>query len=144
TVYSRIDPGGPRDTLLWEVAIHEVAHNWWQAMVASNEVEEAWLDEGIDTWATTEVMSSVGLAWDFSQLLPRGTGWLLGPLVRSDVPEVAIRPPGTLPRGPGDAGARGGPGDLRPHHAHLRRALGLPSSVDRRLPPARLRGLGQG
>ena len=64
-------------------------------MVASNEVEEAWLDEGIDTWATTEVMNSVGLAWDFSQLLPRGTGWLLGPLVRSDVPEVAIRPPGT-------------------------------------------------
>jgi len=98
TVYSRIDPGGSRDTLLWEVAIHEVAHSWWQAMVASNEVEEAWLDEGIDTWATTEVMNSVGLGWDFSQLLPRGTGWLLGPLVRSDVPEVAIRPPGTLPR----------------------------------------------
>jgi hypothetical protein len=98
TVYSRVDPAEPRDVLLWEVAVHEVAHGWWQGMVASNEFEEAWLDEGVDTWATTEVMNAAALRWDLSQFLPRGTGWLLGPLLRSDIPEIAVRPPGTVPR----------------------------------------------
>jgi len=30
--------------------IHEFCHNFWQGMVASNEFEEAWLDEGINTY----------------------------------------------------------------------------------------------
>lgn len=98
TVYSRVDPAEPHDMLLWEVAVHEVAHGWWQGMVASNEFEEAWLDEGVDTWATTQIVDAVGLRWDFSQFLPRGTGWLLRPLLRSDIPEGAIRPPGSVPR----------------------------------------------
>jgi len=98
TVYSRVDPAQPRDVLLWEVVVHEVAHGWWQGLVASNEFEEAWLDEGVDTWATTGIMNAAALRWDLSQFLPRGTGWLLGPLVRSDIPEVAVRPPGTVPR----------------------------------------------
>jgi hypothetical protein len=98
TVYSRVDPAEPRDVLLWEVTVHEVAHGWWQGMVASNEFEEAWLDEGVDTWATTQVMTAAGLGWDLSQFLPRGTRWLLRPLLRSDIPEAAVRPPGTVPR----------------------------------------------
>jgi hypothetical protein len=98
TVYSRIDPGEPHDVLIWEVTIHEVAHNWWQGMVASNEFEEAWLDEGVDSWATTELMNAAGVHWDLAQFLPRGTGWLLGPLFASDIPEVEIRPAGTTPR----------------------------------------------
>ena len=98
TVYTRIDPSEPHDVLLWEVTAHEVAHNWWQGMVASNEFEEAWLDEGVDTWATTEVMNAAGVRWDLAQFLPRGTAWLLGPLLRSDIPEVEIRPAGTAPR----------------------------------------------
>jgi hypothetical protein len=42
-----------RDGLRWPefVTIHEVGHNWFQGMLASNEYEEAWLDEGISEWA---------------------------------------------------------------------------------------------
>src|SRR5678815_6101546 len=98
TVFTRTDPVRPRDTVLWEVAIHEVAHGWWQGMVASNEFEEAWLDEGFCTWATTQVMSGVGLGWDLAQFLPPGTRWLIGPLFRSNIPERDVRPPGTVPR----------------------------------------------
>jgi len=98
TTYSRTDPDEPRDFLVWEVTIHELAHNWWQGMVASNEFEEAWLDEGVDTWATTEIMNAIGLRLDVAQLLPPGTRWLFGPLVRSDIPETEVRPPGTMPR----------------------------------------------
>ena len=98
TVYARTDPGEPHDVLLWEVTTHELAHNWWQAMVASNEFEEAWLDEGVDTWATAELMSAANVRWDLAQFLPRGTRWLLGPMLRSDIPDRAIRPPGSVPR----------------------------------------------
>lgn len=38
------------------VTIHEVAHNWFQGMLASNENEAPWLDEGITEWATAHVM----------------------------------------------------------------------------------------
>ena len=34
------------------VVAHEFAHQYFQGMIASNEVEEAWLDEGITEWAT--------------------------------------------------------------------------------------------
>ena len=91
TAYSRTDPAGPRDTLLWEVAVHEVAHGWWQGLVASNEAEEAWLDEGIDTWATGEILDGVGVRWDLAQLAPPGTRWLLAPLLRSSLSDEQIR-----------------------------------------------------
>ena len=98
TAYARTDPVEPRDVLLWEVTVHEVAHNWWQAMVASNEFEEAWLDEGVTTWATTQVMNGVGLGWDIAVFLPGGTRWLLDPLFRSNLPEADVRPVGSVPR----------------------------------------------
>jgi hypothetical protein len=34
------------------VTIHEFGHQFWYAMVGNNEFEEAWLDEGINTYAT--------------------------------------------------------------------------------------------
>jgi hypothetical protein len=39
-----------------EVVIHEFGHQYFQGMIASNEFEEAWLDEGINSYATGRVM----------------------------------------------------------------------------------------
>jgi hypothetical protein len=39
------------------VTIHEVGHNWFQGILASNEVDEAWMDEGVNEWADGEVIA---------------------------------------------------------------------------------------
>ena len=39
-----------------EVTIHEFTHQYWYGMVASNEMEEAWLDEGLTTYYTGRIM----------------------------------------------------------------------------------------
>ena len=41
------------------VTVHEVGHNWFQGLLASNEAEEAWLDEGVDDWADGKVMTEL-------------------------------------------------------------------------------------
>ncbi len=38
-----------------QVIVHEFGHGYWYGMVASNEFEEAWLDEGINTYSTGKV-----------------------------------------------------------------------------------------
>ena len=35
---------------------HEAGHQWWYGMVATNEFEHAWMDEGINTYATARVI----------------------------------------------------------------------------------------
>lgn len=32
--------------------VHEIAHQWWYALVGNNEVDEAWLDEAVATYST--------------------------------------------------------------------------------------------
>ena len=50
-------PPVPRSTHFPElVTIHELSHQYFQGMVGSDEVEEAWLDEGL-----TETMTDLGL-----------------------------------------------------------------------------------
>jgi hypothetical protein len=39
--------------------VHEVGHNWFQGLLASNEPEEAWLDEGVNMWADGHVMDDL-------------------------------------------------------------------------------------
>jgi hypothetical protein len=39
--------------------VHEVGHSWFQGLLASNEAEEAWLDEGINEWATMRAMAQL-------------------------------------------------------------------------------------
>ena len=39
------------------VVIHETGHQFWQGMVANNETEHAWLDEGINEYADSRLQS---------------------------------------------------------------------------------------
>jgi hypothetical protein len=41
------------------VTIHEIGHNWFQGILASNEPVEAWLDEGVNEWADHHVMQDL-------------------------------------------------------------------------------------
>ncbi len=41
------------------VIVHEFGHGYWYGMVGSNEFEEAWLDEGINTYSTGKVLEKV-------------------------------------------------------------------------------------
>ncbi|MBX3162242.1 MAG: M1 family metallopeptidase [Deltaproteobacteria bacterium] len=51
------------------VTVHEIGHQWFQGILASNEVLEAWLDEGVNEWADGKVMNELygprasGLDW---------------------------------------------------------------------------------
>ncbi len=39
------------------VTIHEVGHQFWYGMVATNEFEHAWMDEGLNTFSTARVIA---------------------------------------------------------------------------------------
>jgi aminopeptidase N len=39
-----------------EVDLHELGHQWWYGTVASNEFEDPWLDEGINTYVTWKLV----------------------------------------------------------------------------------------
>ncbi len=39
--------------------VHEFGHQYWYGMVATNEFEEPWLDEGINSYSETKVMDSL-------------------------------------------------------------------------------------
>ena len=41
------------------VTVHEFGHQYWYGMLASNEFEEAWLDEGINQYIETRIMDDV-------------------------------------------------------------------------------------
>jgi len=41
------------------VTVHEFGHQYFQSMVASNEFEEAWLDEGLNSYAEIACMSDI-------------------------------------------------------------------------------------
>jgi Peptidase family M1 domain len=47
-----------RDQNPEEVIVHEFGHQFWYGMVASNEFEEPWLDEGFNTYSTAKVLQT--------------------------------------------------------------------------------------
>jgi hypothetical protein len=50
----------PRQVLSPEgVIVHEFGHQYWYGLVATNEFEEAWLDEGINTYSTSRILNEV-------------------------------------------------------------------------------------
>jgi hypothetical protein len=66
----------PFDRVLFpeEVVVHEFGHQYWQSMVASNEFEESWLDEGFDSYSTGKVMEHVYGPWPIQLLALRLSG----------------------------------------------------------------------
>ena len=41
------------------VTIHEAGHQFWYGIVATNEVEHAWMDEGLTTYSTARVLEEI-------------------------------------------------------------------------------------
>jgi len=54
------EPAGLRATEA--VVVHEFGHQYWYGMVATNEFEEAWMDEGINSYSEVKVMDSLYVA----------------------------------------------------------------------------------
>jgi hypothetical protein len=52
-----LDPGGRE---LYVTAAHEMAHQWFHGMIASDEAEEPWLDEGMATLWMGRVLRAAG------------------------------------------------------------------------------------
>lgn len=50
---------GRYDRLFETVLIHEIAHEWWYAVVALNEAEEPWLDEGLTDYSTSRLLHAL-------------------------------------------------------------------------------------
>jgi hypothetical protein len=46
------------DLELERVVVHEIGHQFWYGLVATNEFEEAWLDEGFTSYAEDKVMEA--------------------------------------------------------------------------------------
>jgi hypothetical protein len=40
-----------------DVTVHEAGHQWWYGIVGNNEFEDAWMDEGLNTFSEARVMS---------------------------------------------------------------------------------------
>jgi hypothetical protein len=47
------------DRSLELVVVHEVGHQWWQSVVASNEAEEPWLDEGMTEYSAVRLLDEL-------------------------------------------------------------------------------------
>ncbi len=56
TAGTRVLPS-PQENSPEMVIIHEFGHGYWYGLAASNEFEEAWLDEGINTYSTGKVLA---------------------------------------------------------------------------------------
>ncbi|MGD0000801.1 MAG: M1 family metallopeptidase [Bryobacteraceae bacterium] len=41
------------------VTVHEFGHQFWMQLVATNEFEESWMDEGFNTYSTTKILDEV-------------------------------------------------------------------------------------
>ena len=75
-----LDPSRAGD--IEATAIHEAGHQFWYGIVANNEFEDAWLDEGLNTYADTRAQAEGGRAPFYSR---RYFGGFI-PYVFTDIP----------------------------------------------------------
>jgi hypothetical protein len=61
---------------LERTVVHEIGHQYWYGMVASNEFEEAWLDEGFTSYAEDKVMET---AYGVEANLPVESSYMTNP-----------------------------------------------------------------
>ncbi len=75
------------------VTVHEFGHQYFQGMVASNEFEQAWLDEGLTTWAENRCIDDIVSDGLVPEIWYSGT-WALERLFTSfaDPPVTIDRP----------------------------------------------------
>jgi hypothetical protein len=73
------------------VTVHEVGHNWFQGILASNEATEAWLDEGVNEWADAKVMN------ELYGPSTSGVDWLGWQAEIAALRRAAASDPGSLP-----------------------------------------------
>ncbi|MGH9650818.1 MAG: M1 family metallopeptidase, partial [Terriglobales bacterium] len=81
------------------VIVHEFGHQYWYGLVANNEFEEAWLDEGFNTYSTGKVMDhAFGANYTYEPILGvpiPALPWLKIPVPRypwKGVKEFAVGP----------------------------------------------------
>jgi hypothetical protein len=59
---------GQFDRMLEIVTVHEIGHEWWYAVVAFNEAEEPWLDEGFTDYSTMRLMEKAYGPYDVIEM----------------------------------------------------------------------------
>jgi Peptidase family M1 domain len=64
-----------------EVTMHEAGHQWFYGIVGNNEFEDAWMDEGINTYASARAMLQDGVkSYVERRYLGRFVPWVIGDL----------------------------------------------------------------
>ncbi|HEU4407327.1 MAG TPA: M1 family metallopeptidase [Polyangiaceae bacterium] len=91
TTGATADPVEPKDYALWSVTAHEFGHNYWYGLLASNEFEESWLDEGINSYGTQKLLDAEGVTLrPFEWLAPSGLRPLLAGAAPIELTETEL------------------------------------------------------
>jgi hypothetical protein len=80
------------------VTVHEFGHQFWYGLVANNEFEEAWLDEGFNTYSTGKVIETA-YGEPCSYRFVSGMPILIKPWLNVELPQFPFAGVGDIPIG---------------------------------------------